>query len=67
LLQVIAIFCEFWNFGSDALGPLHAAGASDPEFGASSATATSGDGTYCPFSLAAWPRTASCAPKRWVI
>jgi len=35
LLQVIAIFCEFWSFGSDALGPLHAAGASDPEFGAS--------------------------------
>jgi AcrR family transcriptional regulator len=35
LLQVIAIFCDFWSFGSHALGPLHAAGASDPEFGAS--------------------------------
>ena len=35
LRQVIAIFCDFWSFGSDALGPLHAAGASDPEFGAS--------------------------------
>src|SRR5262249_32121817 len=35
LLQVIAIFCDFWSFGCDALGPLHAAGASDPEFGAS--------------------------------
>ena len=35
LLEVISIFCDFWSFGSDALGPLHAAGASDPEFGAS--------------------------------
>ncbi len=35
LLRVIAIFCDFWSFGCDALGPLHAAGASDPEFGAS--------------------------------
>jgi AcrR family transcriptional regulator len=35
LRQVIAIFCDFWSFGCDALGPLHAAGASDPEFGAS--------------------------------
>jgi hypothetical protein len=35
LLEVIAIFCDFWSFGCDALGPLHAAGASDPEFGAS--------------------------------
>ena len=35
LLQVIAIFCDFWSFGCDSLGPLHAAGASDPEFGAS--------------------------------
>jgi AcrR family transcriptional regulator len=35
LLQVIAIFCDFWSFDPDALGPLHAAGASDPEFGAS--------------------------------
>src|SRR5499433_4264292 len=35
LLQVIAIFCDFWSFGCDALGPLHAAGASDPEFVAS--------------------------------
>jgi len=35
LLQVIAIFCDFWSFGCGALGPLHAAGASDPEFGAS--------------------------------
>ena len=35
LLQVIGIFCDFWSFGCDALGPLHAAGASDPEFGAS--------------------------------
>src|SRR5262249_19803008 len=31
----LAIFCDFWSFGSHALGPLHAAGASDPEFGAS--------------------------------
>jgi hypothetical protein len=35
LLQVIGIFCDFWSFGCNALGPLHAAGASDPEFGAS--------------------------------
>src|SRR5215831_3137370 len=35
LLQVIAIFCDFWSFDPDALGPLHAAGAIDPEFGAS--------------------------------
>ena len=35
LLEVIAIFCDFWSFGCYALGPLHAAGASDPEFGAS--------------------------------
>ena len=35
LLEVISIFCDFWSFGSDALGPLHAAGASDPEFGTS--------------------------------
>jgi AcrR family transcriptional regulator len=35
LLEVIAIFCDFWSFDPDALGPLHAAGASDPEFGAS--------------------------------
>jgi AcrR family transcriptional regulator len=35
LLEVISIFCDFWSFGSDALGPLHAAGASDLEFGAS--------------------------------
>src|SRR5215510_4891634 len=35
LLQVIAIFCDFWSFGCDALGPLHAAGASDRELGAS--------------------------------
>jgi AcrR family transcriptional regulator len=35
LLEVISIFCDFWSFGSDALGPLHAAGASNPEFGAS--------------------------------
>jgi len=35
LRQVIAIFCDFWSFGCDALGPLHAAGASDPEFGTS--------------------------------
>jgi AcrR family transcriptional regulator len=35
LLQVIAVFCDFWSFNPDALGPLHAAGASDPEFGAS--------------------------------
>jgi len=35
LLEVISIFCDFWSFGSGALGPLHAAGASDPEFGAS--------------------------------
>jgi AcrR family transcriptional regulator len=35
LLQVIAIFCDFWSFNPAALGPLHAAGASDPEFGAS--------------------------------
>src|SRR5215475_15496834 len=33
LLKVISIFCDFWSFGSDALGPLHAAGASNPEFG----------------------------------
>ena len=35
LLEVISIFCDFWSFGCDALGPLHAAGASHPEFGAS--------------------------------
>jgi AcrR family transcriptional regulator len=35
LLQVIAIFCDFWSLDPDALGPLHAAGVSDPEFGAS--------------------------------
>ena len=35
LLQVIAIFCDFWSFDPGALGPLHAAGASDPEFEAS--------------------------------
>ena len=35
LLRVIAIFCDFWSFGCDVLGPLHAAGASDPEFGTS--------------------------------
>jgi AcrR family transcriptional regulator len=35
LLRVVAIFCDFWSFDPDALGPLHAAGASDPEFGAS--------------------------------
>ena len=35
LLQVITIFCDFWSFNPDALGLLHAAGASDPEFGAS--------------------------------
>ena len=35
LLEVISIFCDFWSFGSDALGPLQAAGASDPVFGAS--------------------------------
>jgi hypothetical protein len=35
LLEIIAIFCDFWSFAPDALGPLHAAGASDPEFGAS--------------------------------
>ena len=35
LLQVIAIFCDFWSFDPDTLGLLHAAGASDPEFGAS--------------------------------
>jgi len=31
LLQVIAIFCDFWTFDPGALGLLHAAGASDPE------------------------------------
>jgi AcrR family transcriptional regulator len=31
LLQVIAIFCEFWTFDPGALGLLHAAGASDPD------------------------------------
>jgi AcrR family transcriptional regulator len=35
LLEIIAIFCDFWGFAPDALGPLHAAGVSDPEFGAS--------------------------------
>jgi AcrR family transcriptional regulator len=35
LLSVIAIFCDFWSFDPDALDPLHAAGASDPEFGVS--------------------------------
>src|SRR5262249_54838479 len=35
LLKIIAIFCDFWSFGRDALGPLHAAGAGDPELGAS--------------------------------
>jgi AcrR family transcriptional regulator len=35
LLHVITIFCDFWSFNPDALGLLHAAGASDPEFGAS--------------------------------
>ena len=31
LLQVIAIFCDFWTFDPGALGLLHAAGASDPD------------------------------------
>jgi AcrR family transcriptional regulator len=31
LLQVIAIFCEFWTFDPGALGLLHAAGASNPD------------------------------------
>ena len=31
LLQVIAIFCEFWTSDPGALGLLHAAGASDPD------------------------------------
>jgi AcrR family transcriptional regulator len=35
LLEIISIFCDFWSFGRDALGPLHAAGAGDPELGAS--------------------------------
>ena len=35
LLQVIAIFCDFWSYDPGALGRLHAAGASDPEFDAS--------------------------------
>jgi AcrR family transcriptional regulator len=35
LLEVIAIFCDFWSFNPDALDPLYAASASDPEFGAS--------------------------------
>jgi hypothetical protein len=35
LLQVIAIFCDFWSFDPAALGLLHAAGANDPEFEAS--------------------------------
>ena len=35
LMQVIVIFCDFWSFDPDTLGLLHAAGASDPEFGAS--------------------------------
>ncbi|HEV7443577.1 MAG TPA: TetR/AcrR family transcriptional regulator [Steroidobacteraceae bacterium] len=35
LLQVIAIFCDFWSYDPRALGRLHAAGASDPEFDAS--------------------------------
>src|SRR5258708_21150740 len=35
LLKVIAIFCDFWSFDPGALGRLHAAGASDPEFDAS--------------------------------
>lgn len=35
LLQVIAIFCDFWSFDPGALVRLHAAGASDPEFDAS--------------------------------
>jgi len=34
LLQVIAIFCDFWSYDPRALGRLHAAGASDPEFDA---------------------------------
>src|SRR5215467_15201430 len=61
LLEVISIFCDFWSFGSDALGPLHAAGASDPEFGASVRERTNGGGAYCPFSFAAWPQIVSCA------
>jgi AcrR family transcriptional regulator len=32
LNQVIAIFCDFWSYDPAALGRLHAAGASDPEF-----------------------------------
>ena len=35
LLQVIVIFCDFWSYDPRALGRLHAAGASDPEFDAS--------------------------------
>src|SRR5215468_3948465 len=31
LLQVIAIFCDFWTFEPGALGLLHAACAGDPE------------------------------------
>jgi AcrR family transcriptional regulator len=32
LLQIIGIFCEFWNFDPGALGLLHVASASNPEF-----------------------------------
>jgi AcrR family transcriptional regulator len=35
LQQVVAIFCDFWSFHHGAVGRLHAAGATDPEFEAS--------------------------------
>lgn len=35
LLQIIGIFCEFWSFDPGALGLLHVAGASNPEFAVS--------------------------------
>jgi AcrR family transcriptional regulator len=35
VLDVIAIFCDFWSFDPGPLGYLHAAGADDPEFDAS--------------------------------
>src|SRR5262245_59173632 len=34
LLQVIAVFCDFWSFRCDALGPYHPAGPRDPRVGA---------------------------------
>jgi len=64
LLAVISIFCDFWSFGSDALGPLHAAGAI-PNSGRVCTSATSVAGACCPFSFVAWPQIVSYPRECW--